>query len=778
MAKGSNTFGGTIKLEGEAEYRKALSNINSSLRVVASEMGKVTAEFGKNDKSTESLTAKNEVLHKKLAEQEKQVDLLRKALDEASASESANQKNIDSWQVSLNKAEAELTKTKKEIDSNNDALKENAKSSKDSGKGVQEFGDKSEDASKSVLKLGDIIKANLISDAIKKGISMLANSMKQLGSTLIDVGKSAIKSYADYEQLIGGVETLFKESSGIVEQYANNAYKTAGLSANQYMETVTSFSASLLQSLDNDTAKVAEVSDMAITDMADNANKMGTSMESIQNAYQGFAKQNYTMLDNLKLGYGGTKTEMQRLLADAEKISGVKYDINNLSDVYNAIHVIQTELGITGTTAKEASTTIQGSMASLKSAWQNVLTGIADDNADFGMLIDNLLDSLVTAMDNLLPRIETALGGMMELIVQVAEKILPKMIEMGMNTIMNLVSGMNNNLPNLVQSVKTIVTTLINGITQIIPELIPVAVEIILTLANTLIENLPLIIDCGIKMIISLIQGLAESIPTLIPTIVDAVMTIIETLIDNLDLLVDAGIQLLIAVAEGLIEALPRLIEKIPVIIDKLVNAIVNNLPKLIEAGITLILKLTEGIVKAIPQLLSKIPQLINSIVTGLANGIGKLMDVGKNLVQGLWNGINNAKQWVLDKIKGFGKAILNGIKSFFGIHSPSTVFRDQIGKYMAEGLGEGFTDEMENVSKEMQEAVPTTMDVGINATPNVLTQSTLTSNPSITNNDVVQTNLKDILADTLSNFIGTIELDNEKVGKFVIKTVAEEVYG
>lgn len=778
MAKGSNTFGGTIKLEGEAEYRKALSNINSSLRVVASEMGKVTAEFGKNDKSTEGLTAKNEVLNKKLQEQEKQVELLRKALDDASNSENANQKNIDSWQVSLNKAEAELTKTKKEINSNNDALEENTKQSKESGKGVEEFGDKSEDASKHVLKLGDIIKANLISDAIKKGIGSLVNSMKQLGSTLLDVGKSAIQSYAEYEQLIGGVETLFKESSGVVEQYANNAYKTVGLSANEYMNTVTSFSASLLQSLNNDTEAVAKVSDMAITDMADNANKMGTSMESIQNAYQGFAKQNYTMLDNLKLGYGGTKTEMQRLLADAEKISGVKYDINNLSDVYNAIHVIQTELGITGTTAKEASTTIQGSMASLKSAWQNVLTGIADDNADFGMLIDNLLDSLVTAMDNLLPRIETALGGMMELIVQVAEKILPKMIEMGMNTIMNLVIGMNNNLPNLVQSVKTIVTTLINGITQIIPELIPVAVEIILTLANTLIENLPLIIDCGIKMIISLIQGLAESIPTLIPTIVDAVMTIIETLIDNLDLLVDAGIQLLIAVAEGLIEALPRLIEKIPVIIDKLVNAIVNNLPKLIEAGITLILKLTEGIVKAIPQLLSKIPQLINSIVTGLANGIGKLMDVGKNLVQGLWNGINNAKQWVLDKIKSFGKAILNGIKSFFGIHSPSTVFRDQIGKYMAEGLGEGFTDEMENVSKEMQEAVPTTMDVGINATPNVLTQSTLTSNPSITNNDVVQTNLKDILADTLSNFIGTIELDNEKVGKFVIKTVAEEVYG
>ena len=777
MAKGSNTFGGTIKLEGEAEYRKALSNINSSLRVVASEMGKVTAEFGKNDKSTEGLTAKNEVLNKKLQEQEKQVELLRKALDDASNSENANQKNIDSWQVSLNKAEAELTKTKKEINSNNDALEENTKQSKESGKGVEEFGDKSEDASKHVLKLGDIIKANLISDAIKKGIGSLVNSMKQLGSTLLDVGKSAIQSYAEYEQLIGGVETLFKESSEVVEQYANNAYKTAGLSANEYMNTVTSFSASLLQSLNNDTEAVAKVSDMAITDMADNANKMGTSMESIQNAYQGFAKQNYTMLDNLKLGYGGTKSEMQRLLSDAEKLSGVKYDINNLSDVYNAIHVVQTELGITGTTAKEASTTIQGSMASLKSAWQNVLTGIANDNADFGSLIDNLLDSLITASENLLPRIETAMGGMVELIVQVAEKILPRMIEIGINSIIKLVSGLQESLPSLLEAVKQIITSLADGIKAVIPQLAPIAVQVILTLATTIIQNLPMILECGIQVIVSLIQGLAQSIPTLIPIMVDSVITMVETLIDNIDLIIDAGIQLILGLADGLIEALPRLIEKIPVIIDKLINAIVNNIPKIIEMGITLVIKLAEGLIKAIPQLVSKIPQIITSIVNGLSQGLSKMLDIGKNLVQGLWNGIQNAKQWVLDKIKGFGQAILNGIKSFFGIHSPSTVFRDQIGKYMAEGLGEGFTDEMEEVSKEMENAVPTNMDVGINATPNILASNTI-GNPSVSTPEAIQDNLKDILAETLTNFIGTIELDNEKVGKFVIKTVAEEVYG
>ena len=468
---------------------------------------------------------------------------------------------------------------------------------------------------------------------------------------------------------------------------------------------------------------------------------------------------------------------MQRLLADAEKLSGIKYDINNLSDVYNAIHVVQTELGITGTTAKEASTTIQGSMASLKSAWQNVLTGIANDNADFGSLIDNLLDSLITAADNLMPRIETAMGGMVELIVQVAEKILPKMIEIGINSIIKLVSGLQNSLPDLLDAVRQIITSLADGIKAVIPQLAPIAVQVILTLATTIIENLPMILECGIQVIVSLIQGLAQSIPTLIPIIVDSVITMVETLIDNIDLIIDAGIQLILGLADGLIEALPRLIEKIPVIIDKLINAIVNNIPKIIEMGITLVIKLAEGLIKAIPQLISKIPQIITSIVNGLGQGLSKMLDIGKNLVQGLWNGIQNAKQWVLDKIKGFGQAILNGIKSFFGIHSPSTVFRDQIGKYMAEGLGEGFTDEMEEVSKEMQDAVPTTMDVGINATPNILSANTITS-PSISNIESTQSNLKEILADTLSNFIGTIELDNEKVGKFVIKTVAEEVYG
>ena len=283
----------------------------------------------------------------------------------------------------------------------------------------------------------------------------------------------AVQNYAEYEQLIGGVETLFKDSAGIVEEYADNAYKTAGMSANQYMETVTAFSASLLQSVGGDTEAAAKSADMAITDMADNANKMGTSIESIQNAYQGFAKQNYTMLDNLKLGYGGTKEEMERLLADAEKLTGVKYDISNLNDVFNAIHVIQTELGITGTTATEASSTIQGSAAAMKAAWSNMLTGIADENADFDSLVGNLVESVATFAENILPRIEVALQGVGKLV----QKLAPIIAEQ----LPGLIDAV---LPPLLDAV----TSLIDGIVAVIPELLPTLIEAFINATMTILQ--------------------------------------------------------------------------------------------------------------------------------------------------------------------------------------------------------------------------------------------------------------------------------------------------
>ena len=653
----ASSFGGTVKLQGESEYRKAIKDITSNLRLMSSELKLTNTQFSSGDKSLKQTKESYENTNKAVQEQKEKISELRIALTQAEKEYGSNNEKVKTFKTQLNNAENQLRQMEDATDKSTKELKEMKNEMQEAGNGA--------------IKLGDLIKSNLISEGIISGFKGLVGVVKSVGSALLDVGKSAIDSYADYEQLIGGVETLFKDSSGIVENYANNAYKTAGLSANDYMETVTSFSASLLQSLKNDTSKSAEVADMAITDMADNANKMGTDMSMIQSAYQGFAKQNYTMLDNLKLGYGGTKSEMERLLKDAQKISGVKYNISNLSDVYNAIHVIQGELGITGTTAKEASTTIQGSVASMKSAWGNLLTGLTDENSDWNTLMNNFVNSVKTMADNLLPRIESTFEGV----------------------------------------------------------------------------------------------GL---------------------------LIIDAGIQLLIGLADGLIEALPELIDRIPEIIDKIVMAISNNLPKIIEAGVELIAKLAWGIVKSIPNLVAAVPkiftslflgiasfsiqliqkgaEIIKKIKEGLANGVRNVPEIGKNLVKGVWNGIKDTTSWILDKIKGFGKSVLNGIKSIFGIHSPSTVFRDEIGTNLAKGIGVGFENEMENVNGTIQKSLPTDLDFSSNLDLKN-NNSNMTKMSEIENNQLLVSALQEALEGM------AFKVDGDKFGELVIKNVERVVY-
>lgn len=514
---------------------------------------------------------------------------------------------------------------------------------------------------------------------------------------------AAVNNYAEYEQLVGGVETLFKTSSDKVMGYAENAYKTAGLSANEYMETVTSFSASLLQSLDGDTAAAAEKANLAITDMADNANKMGTSMESIQNAYQGFAKQNYTMLDNLKLGYGGTKEEMERLIKDAAKLSDT-VDAQSMSfdNIAEAIHVVQTEMGITGTTAKEAGTTIQGSVASMKSAWTNLLTGLADGNANIEQLVEDLVTTIVGdgtetnlgVLGNILPAVKIALNGASTLV----SEALPKIIEI-------IPEIINENLPILVEAAVSIIQSLIDGISQNQEMLFETIFGVITYLVESFITMLPQVVKLGLDLIVSLANGISESLPELIPAIVDVVLQIVETLIDNVDMLVDASIAIIIALAEGLINALPKLIEKVPEIIVKLIKAIVTNAPKLIEAALTLIVTLAKGLITSIPELIKAIPQIVTAIVNGFTSFMSKIKDIGKNIVNGVWQGIQSMVSWFTDKVKGFFSGIVNSVKNALGIHSPSKVFAS-IGGYMAEGLGEGWDDKFSDVRNEIDKSL------------------------------------------------------------------------
>ena len=550
-----------------------------------------------------------------------------------------------------------------------------------------------------------IFDTKLDSSGVESGVSALGGKLSGvMGTALKGTGvaigaavagvsaltKSSLDAYADFEQLTGGVETLFKTSADKVMQYADEAYKSAGLSANEYMETVTSFSASLLQGLGGDTDLAADVANQAIIDMSDNANKMGSDMASIQNAYQGFAKQNFTMLDNLKLGYGGTKEEMQRLLDDAEKLQkekfgvDVEYDMNNFADVIQAIHTVQEEMDIAGTTSKEAATTIQGSLGMMKGAWQNLVTGLGDENADLDGLIDNFIQSVITVGENIMPEVERILVGIGEMVTT----MLPEVI----NMIPALITSV---LPGIIESASGLVTTLCTAIVDNAPTLIDSALQLILTLTNAILENLPMIIECGFQAILQLALGIAEALPTLIPTIVEVILTIVTYLIENIDLLVDAAIAIITGLAEGLINALPVLIEKAPEIIEKLVIALVNNVPKLLEAAVKVIETLATGLITNVPKLIAKVPQIMTSLKNGFLNLCSGFADVGKNIIDGLWNGIQSGWNWLTDKVSSLAKGLLDAAKSALGIASPSKEFR-KIGEFCVAGFNDGIDDLMD----------------------------------------------------------------------------------
>lgn len=628
-------------------------------------------------------------------------------------------------------------------------------------------------------KLGDVAKnalgvfgGNLMTQAF--------NGLVNLGKSAISAGADMVMAFGEVEQSIGGIETLFgAQGAKSVEEYAqlvgksvdevggefdtlmkaqtlaldnaDKAYMTAGLSANDYMQTVTGFAASLKQSV-SDEYEAAQVADMAVVDMSDNANKMGTSMESIQNAYQGFAKQNYTMLDNLKLGYGGTKSEMERLLADAEKITGIHYDIDNLSDVYNAIHVIQGELGITGTTAKEAAGTVQGSIGMAKAAFENLVAGFGSADADIGQLAANLMTSLSTVVTNITPVVERIVAALPEAI----------------GAMLPAISAM---LPTLVSTATSIFTTLISTVVSLLPTLIPVAVDALMTIVGALIDNLPLIIDSAVQLVLALVQGIASALPQLIPAAVNAITTIVQGLVDNLPLLLDAALQLILGLAEGLITALPQLIAALPAIIEGIVNFLVEAIPMIIEAGIQLLMALIEAIpviiqalidslpqiidaiinglitgmpliiqgsiqlfmaiLQALPQIISALaaalPQIITTIATSLANGIPQIFTAAKeclgmiieafpeivsgvatavpDIITGIVNGLANGASALWNAALDLGSSILGGIKSFFGINSPSTVMAEQ-GGYLVQGIMNGLESMPEKMNQILTDAL------------------------------------------------------------------------
>lgn len=572
--------------------------------------------------------------------------------------------------------------------------------------------------------------------------------MTRAVDSLVNLGKTALSSVGALEQNVGGVETLFGDTADAVIAAADRAYQTAGMSANDYMSTVTSFSASLLQSLGGNTEEAAKVADMAIIDMADNANKMGTSMDMIQNAYQGFAKQNYTMLDNLKLGYGGTKTEMERLLADAQKLTGVKYDINNLNDVYQAIHVIQEEMGITGTTAKEASETLEGSMAAAKAAWDNFMNGSgdADQLADaFATAADNIVKNLAEIIPRFAETLPALAGAIVSQIPGLAAAIVPAVLSAGQSileqardavTAFDFVAAAEDVVQKITDFISSdglgsflgclvdIFTGIVNGISSMLPVLLPALVELIAYTVTTLIDQLPALLECALQLIIGLADGLLAALPVLIAALPEIINSVVSFLVAAVPQILQAGITLLLALVDALPTVIDALIAALPQIIESTVSTLVAAAPQIVQAGISLLLALIEAIPVIVPQIVAALPQIITAIINGLIAAGPQVLasaqevwgqitaavpqliaDIGAavpEIINGIVNGLAAGASAVWDAACQLGSNILGGIKSFLGINSPSTVMAEQ-GNYIIQGLLNGLETMPDAVSQLFQ---------------------------------------------------------------------------
>lgn len=558
---------------------------------------------------------------------------------------------------------------------------------------VKNMNESMKDATNSASKMSSVMKG-IGSCAIKVGKGLAVAGAAAATAVTALVSKS-VGAFADYEQLTGGVETLFGAGGRSVEEYAqsvgksvsdiqgkydslmsaqnavlenaNKAYMTAGMSANEYMDTVTGFSASLISSLGGDTNKAADYANSALVDMSDNANKMGTDMESIKNAYQGFAKQNYTMLDNLKLGYGGTQEEMKRLLSDAEKLTGQRYDISSFADITQAIHAIQTQMDITGTTAKEASTTISGSWGSLKAAFQNVLVGLTTGGDMFDQSLDALINTAVTFGQNIIPAIKGALSGVGYLI----EGLAPVIGE----TIPPLI---NDLAPTLANSAVSLISSLVNGLTQNATQFSECLSNMIIVAVAGISTVVPQLLDAASKIVSNLMQGLTNSMPQIVNGAVTLVEGLVNGLVNNIPLLIMGAVQLVASLANGLIANLPRIIDAGVNLITGIVSASYSMMPQIIQNGMQLVVNLAVGLVRAIPQLIAALPRITGAIAKGFKSV--NWFDLGLQLIKSIWEGIKSigSEMWngVKEKtselwggVKNVVSEKLNNIKSAYDAH-------------------------------------------------------------------------------------------------------------
>ena len=579
------------------------------------------------------------------------------------------------------------------------------------------------------------------------GESIAASLVGKLKGVLAAAGIGAIiKETLDaggaLQQSFGGLDTIYGDASASMKELSYQAAQ-AGISANSYAEQAVSFGASLKQAFGGDTVKAAEAANTAILDMADNSAKMGTDIQSVQNAYQGFAKQNYTMLDNLKLGYGGTKEEMQRLLADATALSGVQYDISNLGDVYDAIHIIQGELGVTGVAAAEASTTFTGSFGAMSAAAQNLMADLAlgeDITADMEMLGQNVSNFLI---GNFLPMLGNILSGIPALVQGIFTALIPQLLTTGMEML----------------------TSLSNGVTTSLPELINAANESASEFLNSITEQLPAMLNKGIEMLSNIAAGIIENLPELIESAGNMINTFLNFILENLPAINQKGMEMLGNVAQGVLDNLPALINALVNVLAQFLGTIVKNLPQMLQKGIEIIGQIAAGVIKAIPQILSACGEVVMNILNKFKETDWK--QIGKDIIAGIKNGILNAAHMVYDAIREVAEKAFDAVTDFFDIGSPSKLMANEVGKWIPAGIAVGIEDNIDPLMQAMNEVNEA---AGVSHTGKLARQSAYSYGTSIETGNSGMNDIKELLERYLPNIGSDIYMDGTKVGKVVNK--------
>ena len=748
-------FGGAIRLEGESEYRRALQQINQSLKENASELRLVASSYDDNDRSLRTLSAKTNDLTDIYNSQNKSLDSLKSIYAQMSAemqtqvnnhnnlvkTYEAEKQKLDeiertagnttkeykdqadkvlalSNQVAqsnrnLDENEKSMSKVRTQMNEAQSAINKTTQELEDLGKEASQSGKEAEDASKG----GWTVFKGIMADLASKAIQSVISGLKQLGSAFVDVGKQALSSYSDYEQLAGGAQKIFNEMDfAQISKDAQEAYLNMGLSANDYLKVMTSVGANFASTLgDAKGYAVAKEGMQAITDFATGT---GKSIDELSHkyqmitkstsSYQSIADQFAGILPATSAGFLETAQQAGFLSDKYKKLTEVP-----MAEYQEALTKMLTKgvdaIGLTGNTVAEAYNTISGSVGMMKASWQNLLTGLADNNADFEMLVDNFMNTLVTPDGQ---------GGVLGQIVPKIEKI--------------------------VSSASTVIQ-------RILPQLLQMVVPIIQ-------NNLPVILSA----VQSALTSILALLPTIMPTIQALIPDIVKSLVNDLPMIVDTGLKLIVSLINGINDAMPQLINKIPEIVTTIEKTIIKNLPAILEAGIKLVAYMIAGIYQAGAGLVQPAVELVMKVSSAIGSKISEMISAGKNLVAGIWEGISGAYTWITNKIRGWVGNVTSFIKRLFGIASPSKLFREEIGENLALGIGEGFADEMDDVSKIMADSIPTSFDL---------------DSPKVSGARYGYDSLDMISAfkEALSQM--KIELDDDEVGRFVENTVARAIY-